>query len=98
MRIARCGLEIGMIEQPLYQFQVAGLAQHLAAEIMPEVVKAEAGHASALAQPPPYDLGAGVGEGVTLTLHTTVAAALGDVGEDHCGMMSAQRPKDFADR
>ena len=45
-----------MVEHALHQLQVAGLAQQLGAEIVPEVVEAEAGHAGALAQPPPCDL------------------------------------------
>jgi hypothetical protein len=37
MRIARGGLDAGVIECPLHQLQVAGRAQQLGAEVVPEI-------------------------------------------------------------
>src|SRR5262245_53521056 len=98
MRIARRGLEIAVVERALHQLQVAGRAQKLGAEIVPQVVKPEADHAGALAQPLPCDLHAGIGEGMSLALHAAVAGALSDIGKHELGMVPLQRPDDFTDR
>jgi len=45
-----------MIERLLHQLEVAGGAQQLGAEVVPEVVEAETGHASTLAQIAPMAL------------------------------------------
>ena len=64
VRIARRGFQISVVECALYQFKVASFAQQFGREIVTEVVEAEAGHAGTLAQSPPGDLDAGIGEGI----------------------------------
>jgi hypothetical protein len=49
MRILGRGLDVGVVERPLHQLEVAGLAQQLGREIVPEVMEAEADHPRALA-------------------------------------------------
>src|SRR5262245_61342768 len=68
MRIARGGLDIGVIERPLHQLEVARRAQQLAGEVVPEIMKPKAGHRSALAQISPMAFNAAVGERITLAL------------------------------
>src|SRR3954447_8625112 len=64
---------------------------------MPEVMEAEASDSRTLAQAPPRDLHARIGEGVTLALNATVASALGDIGEHMFRVMPAQWPENFAE-
>ena len=76
-----------MIKQALHKLQVARFTQNPAGEIMPEIVEAESDDASAFAQPPPRDLHARIGEGIALALHTPIATAFGDIGEDKIPMV-----------
>lgn len=98
MRVFHRGLDVGVIEYPLRDLDVAGLPQHLRTQIVPIVVKSEANHSSALAQASPFDLDAGIGEGTALALDPAVAGPLRLIGEDHLGVMPAQRPEDIPDR
>jgi hypothetical protein len=43
-------------ERALHELGIASLTQQLGAEIAPEVMEAERGHAGALAQPPPGEV------------------------------------------
>src|SRR5262245_37185327 len=87
-----------MVERTLHELQVPGLAQELGSEIVAVIMEAEADYPSALAQPTPCDLHAGVGEGMPLALHAAVACALRHIGEDVLGMVTLQRPQNFTDR
>src|ERR1700730_9765207 len=98
MRIARGGLDAAVVARPLYQLEVASLAQQLGREVVSVVVEAKAGDARPRAQPPPRGLDAGIGEGIAPALHAAIAGTLGDIGEYGQGMVPAQWPEDFADR
>src|SRR5580704_10329592 len=93
MRIPRRGFQIGMVQSPLHQLDIAGLAQKLGAEVVPEVVESEADHTGPLAQPVPGRLHAHRGERVALTMIADL-----DIGEHELRVMPAQWPEDFADR
>jgi hypothetical protein len=43
--IACCRLDIGVVQRPLHQFEVAGLAQELGSEVVTEVMETESGNA-----------------------------------------------------
>jgi len=68
VRIARRGLDIRMVERLLHQLQIAGLAQELGREIVPEVVETEAGDARTLAQIAPVAFHAVVAERIASPL------------------------------
>ena len=53
MRIAQRVPDVGVIEHPLYQLEVVGLAQRLGRKIVAKVVEAETDNTSHLAQPVP---------------------------------------------
>ena len=59
MRVTKCVPDVGVIEHPLHELQVASLAQRLGRKIVPEIVEAEAGDRSDLAQPVPVRTQAG---------------------------------------
>src|SRR6516225_9189897 len=92
MGIFRGGLDIGMAERLLDQFQVAARAQQFGREVMPEVMEAETGHASTLAQIPPVALYAVVGDGIALAFGAAVVVALRNESENVFVMVAAQWP------
>src|SRR5215472_10413475 len=82
MGIACRGLEVGVVKRPLHEPDVASLAQQLGAEVVPEIVEAEAGHASTLAQITPVAFYAVEGDGIAPALSAAAVVALRHVGED----------------
>src|SRR5215831_20238407 len=98
MRVAQRRFNVGMIERPLYQLDVAGLAQKLGAEIMPVVVKSKSDDARLPAQVLPIGLHEFIGQRATLALHPASAGVPRDEGEDVLGMVTLQRPENFPDR
>src|SRR5262249_32843243 len=67
--VARRRRDRGVIERALYQFQVAGLAQKLGAEVMTEVMKAEVRDTRALAQITPMTLQSVIRDRIALAAH-----------------------------
>jgi hypothetical protein len=98
VRVALRRFDRGVTERLLHEPHIAGRAQELGRKVMSIVVQSEADDARALAQLLPIRLHASIGERVALAFDLAGVAAAGHVGEDHLGMMPAQRPEDIADR
>src|SRR5262249_31078949 len=98
MGVSRRRCDLGVAHGPLHQFEVAGFAQKLGAEVVPQIVPAEVGYPGLLAQIAPMAFEPVVRNGMALALDATVARALCDKGENELGMMPLQRPKDFSER
>src|SRR6516165_12211468 len=65
---------------------------------MPQIVEAKPRDLGPIAQPPPCDLYARVGEGITLAPDMPIARSYSDISEGVLGMVTAQGPKNIADR
>ena len=79
MGIARRRAYVRMVQCPLHKLEVLGLAQQLAAEVVPEVMKPEALHASALTQSSPLRLYSAIAERVAPPLDVTVTGVPGHI-------------------
>ena len=88
MRVPQRGLDIAVVQRLLDQLEVAGVAQQLGAEVMSEVVKAEALDARLGAHPPPCRPQSVEGERVTLAAYSALVAADRDIGEHEVRMLA----------
>lgn len=76
MSVTHRGLDVGVVQRPLHQLEVASLTQQLGTEVMAVIVKPEILHARCLASSPPGGFQAADGDRVTLALDLSVSRAL----------------------